>query len=111
MTEEERKTAVKAIAKAIELKPDENFVLLIKNNTNESLRELACDVKTEQDFIEILINPLLGHFSEALIRNNILDLDTQLLFLKEWFQSLEDQYKERHSQKYVIESEITICNK
>jgi len=108
MTEEERKIAVKAIAKAIKLKPDENFVLLIKNNTNESVRELTCDVKTEQDFIETLITSLLGQCNKTLIRNNILDLDTQLLFLKEWFQSLEDQYKERHSQKSVIESEITI---
>jgi hypothetical protein len=96
MTEEERKEAVKAIAKAIKLKPDESFVLLIKNSTTDSVRELACDVKTERDFIEILINPLLGHFNESLIRNNILDLDTQLLFLKELFQSLEDQYKKRH---------------
>ncbi len=42
MTEEEQKIVVKAIEKVIELKPDESFVLLIKNNTNESLRELAC---------------------------------------------------------------------
>jgi hypothetical protein len=109
MTEEEQKIAVKAaIAKAIELKPDESFVLLIKNNTNESLRELARGVKTEQDFIEILINSLLGHCSKALIRNNILDLDDQILFLKGLFKSLENQYKTRHSQKSVIESEITI---
>lgn len=96
MTKEERETAVKAIRKVLQLKSDESFVLLIKNNKTNSVSELACDVKTERDFIEILINPLLGHFSESLIRNNILDLDTQLSFLKGLFESLESQYKERH---------------
>ena len=96
MTKEEREAAVKAIRKALQLKSDKSFVLLIKNNKTNSISELACDVKTEQDFIEILINPLLGHFSESLIRNNILDLDTQLSFLKGLFESLESQYKERH---------------
>jgi len=96
MTKEEREAAVKAIRKALQLKSDKSFVLLIKNNKTNSISELACDIKTEQDFIEILINPLLGHFSEALIRNNILDLDTQLSFLKGLFQSLENQYKARH---------------
>lgn len=96
MIKEEREVAVKAIRKVLQLKSDESFVLLIKNNKTNSLSELACDIKTEQDFIEILINPLLGHFSEALIRNNILDLDTQLSFLKGLFESLESQYKERH---------------
>ena len=96
MTKEEREAAVEAIRKALQLKSDKSFVLLIKNNKTNSISELACDIKTEQDFIEILINPLLGHFSEALIRNNILDLDTQLSFLKGLFESLESQYKERH---------------
>jgi len=96
MTKEEREAAVKAIRKLLQLKSDESFVLLIKNNKTNSVSELACDVKTEQDFIEILINPLLGHFSEALIRNNILDIDTQLSFLKGLFESLESQYKERY---------------
>jgi len=82
MTEEEQKIVVKAIEKVIELKPDESFVLLIKNNTTNSVSELAYKVETVEDFIEILVNPLLGHFSKALIRNNILDLDTQLSFLK-----------------------------
>jgi altronate dehydratase len=96
MTKEEREAAIEAIRKALQLKSDKSFVLLIKNNKTNSVSELACDVKTERDFIEILINPLLGHFSESLIRNNILDLDTQLLFLKGFFESLESQYKERH---------------
>jgi len=96
MTKEERETAVKAIRKVLQLKSDESFVLLIKNNKTNSVSELACDVKTEKDFIEILINPLLGHFSESLIRNNILDLDIQLSFLKGFFESLESQYKEHH---------------
>lgn len=96
MTEEEREAAVEAIRKALQLKSDKSFVLLIKNNKTNSISELACDIKTEQDFIEILINPLLGHFSESLIRNNILDLDTQLSFLKGLFESLESQYKERY---------------
>lgn len=96
MTEEEREAAVEAIRKALQLKSDESFVLLIKNNKTNSVSELACDVKTERDFIEILINPLLGHFSESLIRNNILDLNTQLSFLKGLFESLESQYKERY---------------
>lgn len=96
MTKEEREAAVKAIRKALQLKSDKSFVLLIKNNKTNSVSELACDVKTERDFIEILINPLLGHFSESLIRNNILDLDTQLSFLKGLFESLESQYKERY---------------
>lgn len=96
MTKEEREAAVEAIRKALQLKSDKSFVLLIKNNKTNSISELACDVKTEQDFIEILINPLLGHFSESLIRNNILDLDTQLSFLKGLFESLESQYKERY---------------
>jgi len=96
MIKEEREVAVKAIRKVLQLKSDESFVLLIKNNKTNSVSELACDVKTERDFIEILINPLLGHFSESLIRNNILDLDTQLSFLKGLFESLESQYKERY---------------
>jgi len=96
MTKEEREAAVEAIRKVLQLKSDKSFVLLIKNNKTNSISELACDIKTEQDFIEILINPLLGHFSESLIRNNILDLDIQLSFLKEFFESLESQYKERH---------------
>ena len=96
MTKEEREAAVEAIRKALQLKSDKSFVLLIKNNKTNSISELACDIKTEQDFIEILINPLLGHISESLIRNNILDLDTQLSFLKGLFESLESQYKERH---------------
>lgn len=96
MTKEEREAAVEAIRKALQLKSDKSFVLLIKNNKTNSISELACDIKTEQDFIEILINPLLGHFSESLIRNNILDLDTQLSFLKGLFESLESQYKERY---------------
>jgi hypothetical protein len=101
MTEEEQKIVVKAIEKVIELKPDESFVLLIKNNTTNSVSELAYKVETVEDFIEILVNPLLGHFSKALIRNNILDLDTQLSFLKGLFQSLENQYKKRHSQNIL----------
>lgn len=108
MTEQEQKKAVKAIAKAIELKPDESFVLLIKNNTTDSIRELARDVKTERDFIEILINPLLRHFNAGLIQDDILDLDDQILFLKGLFKSLENQYKTRHSQKSVVEAETAI---
>lgn len=108
MTEEERKEAVKAIAKAIKLKPDESFVLLIKNNTTDSVRELACNVKTVEDFIEIFVIPLLGHFDSALIRNNILDLAVQLSFSEGLFKSLKDQYKKLYFQKSVVESETLV---
>ena len=104
MTKEEERRA-NAVKEALKLTPEERAVVIIKKDKKTFC--LPFNVRDEAAVMEIFFNAVQGTIRNFLIKNNILDIDTQLLYLRDLFQSVENQYKEFYSKESEIEPDTS----
>lgn len=97
----------KAIEKALQLQPEEAAIIILRNYKNNDVQQLSCNVRDVTNTMETLFNALQGTIRNFFMQNNILDIDTQLLYLRDLFQSVENQYKEFYSKESEIEPSDT----
>ena len=107
MTKKKQESTLEAIEKRLSVKPDEAAIIILRNYKNNDVQQSSCNVKDVTATMEMLFNALQGNLRNFLMQNNILDIDTQLLYLRDLFQSVENQYKEFYSKESEIEPDTS----
>lgn len=107
MTKKKQESTLEAIEKILSVKPDEAAIIILRNYKNNDVQQSSCNVKAVTAIMEILFNALQGNIRNFLMQNNILDIDTQLLYLRDLFQSVENQYREFYSKDSGTEADTS----
>lgn len=95
MTEEEKRK--ETIQKALQLKPEESAIVVIRNHQHNVIDQATYNVN-DLGLLELLSNILIKTVRKISIGSNLSDAQ-ELLGLKELLQTLEYEYKNHYLKK------------